>query len=195
MDNFDNVNENRFKNDVIDKYNSFSIKELFFDILKHDLNNTLITAQGFTQILTERLKVDGDKHLSEMINKNIIKSHLILNNVIDFLKNINFDNLKLKQINLYEIIQVAIESSELQNENIMVENQLFSKIFVNGNKILGNLFVNLFNNVVNHAKEGKKIRLQSVELEKYWQIKIIDFGKGISQKAKNEVLNNTSQRK
>ncbi|OLS25680.1 MAG: Adaptive-response sensory-kinase SasA [Candidatus Heimdallarchaeota archaeon LC_3] len=80
----------------------------------------------------------------------------------------------------------------------LVTKYYFYRVFNNpgiNQGALVNLFVNLFNNVVNHAIEGKKIRLQSVELEKYWQIKIIDFGKGISQKAKNEVLNYNNQRK
>jgi len=157
------------------------IKGLLIDILNHDLCNTLIIVNGYTRLLKKETKINGGEPLLEKISQNIINSKAILENIIEFIKCTDFVNLELTELDLHKIIYSALKSSNLSNEHIMVENRTHSQILVKGNKILENVFINIFNNVVKHANEGKKIIIESLTSGNKQHIKIKDFGPGIEK--------------
>ncbi|VVB84590.1 Methanogenesis regulatory histidine kinase FilI [uncultured archaeon] len=160
------------------------MKELFIDIMHHDLMNPLATARGFTELIKEN---DSSKMAYiETIEKNLVKAMELIESATKFsglegLERIDFTDMDLKQV-----IDGVIEnlSPLAEKAGMKIENMITGNMPVRANKIIEEVFSNLISNAIKYASDGKRIIVKSEDRDPFWNIIIIDFGEGLKNEEK-----------
>jgi len=154
------ITERKRIEEAIRKYSrkledSNRMKELFIDIMHHDIMNPLATASGFTELL----KVDGPYNIPyiETIEKNLLKAIDLIDlatkfSRIDSLERIDFTNMDLK-----EVIDGVIDNLNpmAAKAGMKIENMIKDSMPVKANKIIEEVFANLISNAIKYARMVK----------------------------------------
>ncbi len=189
------------KNNLIESQ-SKELQELLLErdkilrILSHDLKNPLSTIEQYLTIIKEndlpeetRNKIKNDlmtmtRNSSEMLHNILQWSGIKLN------KNAYSEEL----ITNKEIAQNLsnIFEQNLQNKNIELKlNQEHSFSFVSNRGIILTIIRNLFSNAVKYSFEKSEIQLEFINNSENIEIRIIDFGVGLSEEAMKNLFTQT----
>lgn len=189
------------KNNLIESQ-SKELQELLLErdkilrILSHDLKNPLSTIEQYLTIIKEndlpeetRNKIKNDlitmtRNSSEMLHNILQWSGIKLN------KNAYSEEL----ITNKEIAQNLsnIFEQNLQNKNIKLKiNQEHSFSFVSNRGIILTIIRNLFSNAVKYSFEKSEIQLEFINNSENIEIRIIDFGVGLSEEARKNLFTQT----
>ncbi|TRZ90704.1 MAG: PAS domain-containing sensor histidine kinase, partial [Methanosarcinales archaeon] len=164
------------------------MKELFIDIMHHDIMNPLATASGFTELL----KVDGPYNITyiETIEKNLLKAIDLIDlatkfSRIDSLERIDFTNMDLK-----EVIDGVVDNLNpmAAKAGMKIENMILGSMPVKANNIIEEVFANLISNAIKYAQNGKRIIVKSEDRDPFWNVMIIDFGEGLKKTDKTVIF-------
>lgn len=189
------VTERNKREEAIRRYNleikeSNRMKELFADIMHHDLLNPLNVANGYVEYFLEDEKDPNKKSYLETIKRNLVKGMELIENATKFsklesMKNIEFDDLDLKMV-----VLEAIENLKplAVRAGISIENNLESSMPVRANKIIEDIFLNLISNAIKYAPTGKRIIVDGKDSGNFWKIRVIDFGPGIKDADKKLIF-------
>lgn len=166
------------------------MKDLFGDIMHHDLLNPIGTSKVAIEFLLEE-ETDPTKIKDlEIVLRNI-------NRMIDLIENANklsklgsseyieFENMDLKNV-IEEVIEGFHTSANLAGMEI--EFNEVNNMPIQANRIIGEVFSNLISNAIKYAPGGKKILVKTEDRESFWRIKVIDFGTGIEDKDKIDIF-------
>ncbi len=189
------ITERKKREEAIRRYNleikeSNSMKELFADIMHHDLLNPLNVANGYVELFLEDEKDPNKKSYFETIKRNLVKGMELIENATKFsklesMKNIEFDDLDLKMV----VLEVIENLTPLAvRAGISIENKLESSMPARANKIIEDIFLNLISNAIKYAPIGKRIIVDGKDGGNFWKIRVIDFGPGIKDADKKLIF-------
>lgn len=157
------------------------MKELFTDIMHHDLLNPLSISRGYVELLKE--KETSPKKIAdlEIIGKNLTKGMELIESATMLSKLESLERIEFEELDLKGVIEKAIENlgSLAEKSGMKIENNVTQSIPVRANKIIEEVFNNFISNAVKYAAEGKRIAVESEENKDSWRIKVIDFGEGV----------------
>jgi len=146
----------------------------------HDLRNPLMSIMGATYLL--RQKLDGkldEKSIEtlEIINKGVKYSDKIVNDLLDFSREIN---LELEETTPRLIVQETLAGIEIPG-NVQLSNlaQDTPKIKVDLRK-MQRVFTNIIKNAVEAMPQGGKLTIKSQIVDKTLEISFSDTGPGMS---------------
>lgn len=189
------ITERKHIEEAIKIYNmelkeSNRIKELFADIMHHDLLNPLNVAHCYVELFLEDETNHQKKSYLESIKRNLVKGMELIENATKFsklesMKKIEFENLDLKMI-----VGEAIENLTplAVKAGMSIENKLESSMPARANKIIEDIFINLISNAIKYAPEGKRIVVDGKDGGTFWIIRVIDFGAGIKDADKKMIF-------
>jgi PAS domain S-box-containing protein len=148
----------------------------------HDLRNPLTSINGAAYYLKKRLgsKIDGKvKEMLDLIEKNIVYSNKIINDLLDYSREIKLD---LTESKPKSIIKEALSLVEIP-KNIQVINLTGNgpKIKVDVGKIK-RAFVNIIKNAVEAMPKGGTLTIKSKKLNGSLDLVFSDTGVGMSKK-------------
>lgn len=176
---------------------SNKMKDLFTDILRHDLINPLGNALNFVS-LAEGVEEDEEKReLLEKIENNVYKAQCIVEDATNLAMLEHIDDMDMKGVDLNAVVQRTIEelSNQAHRAGVKIENRLDKNLYIRGNEVVETVFVNLINNAVKYAREGKKIVIDSESAGGFWRVKVRDFGEGVEDRYKEQIFDRFSKRK
>ncbi len=166
------------------------MKELFTDIMHHDLINPLNTANGFIEILKENETDLKKKTYLEIVERNLFKSMELIESAtklskLESSKTIDYEDMDLKNV----IDDVTGNFSHLAGRAGMeIENNINQCMPVKANKIIEEVFSNFISNAVKYASGGKRIVVNGEDGGECWILKVKDFGKGINDEDKKRIF-------
>ncbi len=166
------------------------MKELFTDIMHHDLINPLNTANGFIEILKENETDPQKKTYLEIVERNLFKSMDLIESStrlskLESSKTIDYEDMDLKNV----IDDVTENFSQLaQRAGMEIDNNIKQCMPVKANKIIEEVFSNFISNAVKYASMDKRIVVNGEDGGKCWRLKVIDFGKGINDEDKKKIF-------
>jgi PAS domain S-box-containing protein len=180
------ITERKKREEAILRYNleikeSNRMKELFADIMHHDLLNPLNVANGYVEFFMEVEKDPDKKSYLETIKRNLVKGMELIENATKFsklesMKKIEFDDLDLKMV----VLEVIENLTPLAvRAGISIEDHLESSMPARGNKIIEDIFINIISNAIKYASTGKRIVVDGKDGINSWIIGVVDFGPGI----------------
>jgi len=189
------ITERKLTEEEIKRYaqeleESKSLKELFIDIMHHDLLNPLTAASGFVELLKEEETEPHKMEYLETIERNLVKAMNLIDSATRYSKLESMESIDLKDIDLKVVIEEVIKNlSPLASQvGMKIENRITQSMPFSGNKIIEGVFDNLIANALKYASRGKKIRIDGEDCGEFWKVKVIDFGDGINDNDKTIIF-------
>ncbi|MGL5353616.1 MAG: sensor histidine kinase [Clostridium sp.] len=180
-----------YNSENIVKYNKtkISMKKMLSNI-SHDLKTPLTVILGYIEMLQLRSE---EKIMADKIYNKAIEVLDLINNFFDLAKIESGDTeIKISNVNICEICRTTILNfyDTLQSDGIEVFLGIPDKdIFVLGNEeAIVRILNNLISNAIRYGNSGKYLGVVISDEETFVNIKIIDKGKGIDEKYKEEVF-------
>ncbi|MDD5615924.1 MAG: PAS domain-containing sensor histidine kinase [Candidatus Methanoperedens sp.] len=157
------------------------MKELFIDIMHHDLMNPLATASGFTELLKDYKECN--MMYVETIEKNLLKAMDLIECATRFSRIDSIERIELTDLDLSGVINEVIENlrPSAERAGMEIENTITVRMPVKANRIIEEVFSNLISNAIKYAQNGKRIIVKAEDKDPFWNVMIIDFGEGLRQ--------------
>lgn len=177
--------------DAIKKYarkleESNRMKDLFTDIMHHDLMNPLNIAKGYAELLRE-VETDSRKAVYvETIERNIAKGIDLMESTTLLSRLESMESIEFKVLDLKDVIAEVIEtlSPLVTGAQMTIENNVNLSMPARANKIIEEVFINVISNAVKYAPAGKRIIVNGEDNGDCWIIRVSDFGEGIKDEYK-----------
>ncbi len=182
--------EEKIRNYTRELEESNRMKELFTDIMHHDLLNPLTTANGFIELLKENETISRKKAYLETIERSLVKGMELIDSAMKFSRFESLKSIELEELDLKKIIEEVIEALTPMADNAGMEivNRITLDLPVRANKIIEEVFSNLLSNAIKYASSGKRIIIESEDKGESLQVRIIDFGEGIKESDKTMIF-------
>lgn len=168
---------------------------LYADILVHDLRNYHTAIQSSLDLLM--LAQDASEvvdEVSEQMQIALDRADRLITNVrsLEMAKSLQLKDLvKTDVVALIEEAWKHVESTEEPTAQFQI-NRKVGECFVQVNELLLEVFINLFRNALQHSKELERVQVDINPLEQkdvqYWEIRVIDWGQGISPEEKEKLF-------
>ena len=189
------INEQKLTEKELEKYSeelkhSNELKDLFTDILRHDLLNPAGLIKGFTEVL---LKIEKDEHKLHMLTK-IEKSNLKLIEMVEIAaKYAKFEineDIEYQNIDISIILNNVIETFKptLTDKQMTLEFETKGKYCAHINPIIEEVFANLLSNAIKYSPTGNKIIIDILDESEDWKVEFIDLGEGVSDENKPKLF-------
>ncbi|MFZ2412034.1 MAG: PAS domain S-box protein [Candidatus Methanoperedens sp.] len=166
------------------------IKELFTDIMHHDLLNPLNISKGFVELLREDESVPVKIANMEIIERNLTKCMELIESATMLSKLESLEHIEFEDMDLKDVIGKVTEnlSSMADRSGMKIENNINQSMPARANKIIEDVFANIISNAIKYASEGKRIILDSENEGRVWKIRVADFGEGIPDVFKTAIF-------
>lgn len=181
--------------EVLTKYtkelrHSNELKNLFGDVLHHDLLNPAGIIKGYTEILLDTEKDQNCIQIIKVIERNIKKLIRLVETASKLAKLESVDDIEFNKINLGDILKDIMDDfePEFNQKQVTVEFIQKNDCFVNVNPLVKEVFVNLLSNAIKYGGDEKRIIVNILDAEEDWKIAVTDFGIGIPDKDKSQLF-------
>lgn len=166
------------------------MKELFMDIMHHDLLNPLSVARGYVELLLEQEKASDKIESLKRVERNLSKGTELIECATMLSRLQNPEDFELKTLDLREVIDKVVENLHplAAKAGMNIESNIAQSMLIRGDGIIEEVFSNLISNAVKYAYSGKKIQLKSEDRGECWQVRVIDFGRGIANRDKASIF-------
>ncbi|WP_445474898.1 sensor histidine kinase [Methanococcoides methylutens] len=181
------ITEIKETEEILRKYskeleNSNELKDIFTDILSHDLLNHATVIDGYTYLLISE-EEDDDKLMKlekiDATNKKLIE---LIECVATFAKLESTDEIEFEPRDIAEIMNENRSQFEYQaaqkKMNIVLEAKGKYPALVN--PMIEEVFANLISNAVKYSPENENIKIDVKDQDEYWKVTVTDSGEGIA---------------
>lgn len=163
-------------------------KDKFFSIIAHDLRSPFSAIMGFSNLLSEQVKIKDYEDIdtyADYIQNSSKRAMELLTNLFEWansqtgitkIKPIDFDLVPL----VYEVTELAIDSARAKE--ITVEKELPRNLIIKADKsLLGIVLRNLISNAVKFTNRGGAITVSAEVLNEEILVSVKDNGVGIEK--------------
>ncbi|WP_167848808.1 PAS domain-containing sensor histidine kinase [Methanolobus halotolerans] len=174
--------EDRVKTYTEELKSSGELKELFIDIIRHDLLTPAGIIKGFTEeLICEPCSEEKDPALRK-IYENINRLIELLESATKLSKLQKVEQVQFEKIDLVPVFQIAGENlkteADSKRQQIVIRRDLSCPAKVN--PIIGEVFLNLLSNAIKYSPEDSNINVDFLDENDHWKITVKDCGHGIS---------------
>ncbi|MDW7731217.1 MAG: PAS domain S-box protein [Methanolobus sp.] len=166
------------------------MKDLFTDIMRHDLLNPAGIAKGFTSVLMQNEADPNKMHKLKLIDDNITRLIDMIESAAQFAKLEDIDNLEFRNMDIRTILcEVASNFKvQLESKNMDMELRLDRPYPAVVNPMVDGVFANFISNAIKYAPSDSRIVVEVEDLQNEWKVKVIDCGDGIPDADKELVF-------
>jgi signal transduction histidine kinase len=166
------------------------LKDLFIDIMRHDLLNPTGVIKCYVGYLLEEETDPRKRDLAQKIE--IVNSKLteMIENASKYSRLEEMKEIECSREDLNKIVREAVLLVTCQGNGAEMEvkfmNDGEAPAWVNS--MIGDVFVNLTSNAMKYAGEGKRIEVNIEDSGNEWRVSVKDFGPGISDEDKETIF-------
>jgi len=190
-----NITEHKKAEDDIENYvkeieESNNLKDLFSDIMTHDLINPLTSIIGFADLVREEESIKNIKQNTQKIRQNAYNLYYMLEAASHLTKIGTKEDLDTESRDLSSIVKEAkdIFESYAEEKNIEVVNNIKGEYPAQVNPSILDVFTNLVSNAIKYSPPNSKVNLDISDDNDSWIVRIKDNGKGIPDKYKETIF-------
>jgi len=189
------ITERKLSEDHLKQYadklqRSNEMKELFTDILRHDLLNPAGAIKGYTELLLEIENNERKKTMLERIQKSDDKLIDMIDTAAKFAKLESQEELEFSVMDLGDLLCNITESLRPMFESKKMEVVMrFSGVHNSSvNPIVEEVFANFLTNAVKYSSEDTSIFIDIFDDSGMWKVAVSDQGEGIADADKPYVF-------
>jgi len=166
------------------------LKDLFTDVLRHDLLNPAGTIRNFAALLEEEPNAEKQKEFALRIKRNAEALIEMIENASFYAKIESAKELDKVKLELNGVWRTVIENFKhpLEEKNMKLEYLPKGECHAMANPIIENIFLNLLSNAIKYSPEGKKIQINIIDNGENWRIYVKDWGSGIPGEDKQRLF-------
>jgi PAS domain S-box-containing protein len=166
------------------------LKDLFTDIIRHDLLNPLTVIKGLSEILSEDESLHKNRKSVETIIKNAEKLEQMIQSAATLAKIEALDKLDFEERNLCEILRkVILDFTPMyRNKGMSVEFLGEEKCIAEVNPHVEEIFSNLLSNAVKYSPENTQITVGIKAHGEDWIVSVKDQGNRIPDEYKEIIF-------
>ena len=170
-----------------------SLKDLFTDILRHDIINPVTVIKNVSSALLTDEAISGHRERRlkvELIKKNVSRIERIIENATLYGKLENLWELPLYEENLWLILERAGGNVAWAAEEKGTEIRFHPKGNAEAevNPIIEDAFANLLSNAVKYSPPGSRVEVWIHDEGKSWLVEVTDEGEGIPDEYKETIF-------
>lgn len=171
---------------------SNELKDLFTDILRHDLINPATVIKGYVEHLLEYEEDVQKTAALKAIERNNLKLIEMIENAANLAKLESVEELDFEEMDIGNILEEVVLNikPKADEKQIKIEFRREGKHPAKVNKIIEEVFSNLISNSIKYSPEGTTIEVTVTgQNDNGWKVSITDEGDGISENDKELIFN------
>ena len=183
--------EEKLKNYSKQLRDSNELKDLFTDILRHDLINPATVIKGYVEYLLESEKDTTKSAALKTIERNNLKLIQMIENAANLAKLENVEELNFEEMDLKELIEDVIQGLQprADEKDMCIDFRPEGNYPAKANRIVEEVFSNLISNSIKYSPAASRIIVEICALNDiYWKISVQDSGIGISDEDKTYIF-------
>jgi PAS domain S-box-containing protein len=172
------------------------LKDLFTDIMRHDLLNQTGIIRTLAEMTLDEKGFTDLKDL-QMIESSARKLEEVVNAASSYAKLESAEDIEWKEMDLNEIIKNAEDSLKhhFKEKYMKLEHLPEGKYVASTVPIVEEVFVNLLSNAVKYSGENTKVTVNIEDTGKNWRITVADQGDGVPDEFKENIFSRFTRRK
>ncbi|WP_456474351.1 PAS domain-containing sensor histidine kinase [Candidatus Pyrohabitans sp.] len=171
---------------------SSELKDLFIDILHHDLMNYVSIIKGHTEIA----KSEGmDRETIKIVRRNADRIMEVIEDATKYSKIASMDKIEKVELDLAEVIASVVQEfgPVLSEIGMRVENRIDCTLPMKANPVIEEIFLNFLTNAIKYARGGKEIVIYAEDTGDCWKINFADFGPGVPEDQRSAIFQRFSR--
>lgn len=185
---YDRMTTEKIKKAELERSNK--LKDLFTDIMRHDLLNPAGAIKGFNDVLYFKEEDEEKRKIIETIDRQTDKLISMIDSAAKLAKLESFHELELRNSDLGIILKNVAESFDhsLKEKDITLELTTPGKYPSKVNEIIEEVFSNLLSNSIKYSPAGSKVKVEIIDAGSYWKVYVIDSGDGVADENKLRIF-------
>ncbi|WP_094229244.1 response regulator [Methanolobus psychrotolerans] len=169
---------------------SNDLKDLFTDVMRHDLLNPAGLIKSFVGLLTELETDDYKKRLLGNVTEATEKLISMIDDAAHLAKLESVDDISFVKVDIRSLIVDTVDSfmHQIHERDMDVKFLLGCECCAIANPMVERVFVNLLSNSIKYSPRGSTITIDIADVGDKWKISFIDQGDGIPNTSKASVF-------
>ncbi|MGM0770557.1 MAG: response regulator [Halobacteriota archaeon] len=170
---------------------SNELKDLFIDIIRHDLMNPAGAVKGFTDLLIKRGKLrEGDLRMVQSIKRTNDKLITMISSAATFAKVESVSEVRLKPMDLAEVLENVVQTldNQLEESGTKLKMNIEGSYRTFADPMIEQVLVNLISNAIKYSPQDTIVSVDIDDLGNEWKVKVTDQGSGILDEDKELVF-------
>ncbi len=166
------------------------IKELFSDILTHDLLNVANIILLQAEILYERERCADTREDIKRLLRNVERLVDMIENAARYARLQSVESLEFKRMDLTKLLKGAVSAFEdaAKEKDIKLEVKVHSPRIAMVNPNIESVFYNLISNAIKFSPPGKRVEVDILEDGDAYVIMVKDYGPGVPDEEKEKIF-------
>lgn len=167
-----------------------ALKDLFTDIMRHDLLNPAGVVRSFTEILLDMEADPKKRDILDTMKHTSSKLVEMIENAALFSKLESIEKLEGRRMDLNDVLRDTINVFKFQMEEKRTEIDYSPKgeYPLIASPLIEDVFSNLVSNAIKYSPDGSMIEVDVQDLEGEWVVSVKDQGEGIPDEDRKKVF-------
>ncbi|MBI5253444.1 MAG: PAS domain S-box protein [Euryarchaeota archaeon] len=168
---------------------SNKLKDLFIDIMRHDLLNSVSIIKGISEFLVADKSSSTHEEI-KVIHKNILKLEEMTESASKLAKIESMKKIEFEEQDLSAILKKSLQNFEslIKEKEMQVEYSAEGEYPAKVNPIIEAVFSNLISNAVKYSPKKSRIVVGIEDEGRDWRVMVKDYGEGISDEFKETIF-------
>jgi hypothetical protein len=169
---------------------SNELKDIFTDILSHDLLNPAGVVRGYTDIMIGEESDEKKRFYLKKIKKNNENLIELIQSSAEFARLENSDDLVLEKLDITGLIRQSIDLLQIQADEKRISIDLMDSVphYALANPIISTVFTNFISNSIKYSPENTTVFIRIEEDKNYLEVSVTDQGEGIHNEHKKAIF-------
>ncbi|WMW24947.1 PAS domain S-box protein [Methanolobus sediminis] len=183
--------EERLKRYAGELKKSNELKDLFTDIIRHDLLTPASVIKGYTEELLDTINDEQARILAQKVKNNNDRLIEMLETATTLAKLQKQDDIDFEVIDAVPVFKMVIESfmEQIETSQQIVNISGETCCPAIANPIIEDVFANLLSNAIKYSPENSSIDIDFSDEGNTWKVSVIDRGEGIPDSDKTLLFN------
>lgn len=171
------------------------MKDLFTDILRHDLLGPASVMKGYTEFLLDSAENDEKKQVLEKIYQNNRKLIEMIDNAAKLAKFESIEELDFKTVDLLPLMLPVVDSyqPQLKAKGISLKVPKEKEYNALINPIIAEVFSNILSNAIKYSPPDSEIIITIEDEHTNWKVLITDSGEGVEADDREQIFDRFSR--
>ena len=168
---------------------SNKLKDLFTDIMRHDLLNPVSVIKGISEFLAAD-KSSSTQEEIKIIHKNILKLEEMTESASKLAKIESMEKIEFEKQDLSAILKKSLQNFEplIKEKEMQVEYKVEGNYPAMVNPIIEEVFSNLISNAIKYSPKSSRIVVGIEDKGRDWRVMVKDYGESVPDKFKETIF-------